>query len=842
MTCSASSLISKQRRLLKDPGLDTELRARVNSELGVFLHSNSYQHFESDVWGKHIKSDDPEAQRIRRSAEALFKNEVIGEKAHEYQVAQAKAGVTVTDAQALAHASGLTNIDRMVENRLGAYLRKDANEVTRMHLLSGKITIPESGKLLSLNRENLPQEVRELWGQWTDPKINFVKTYTILANHNASIRMQHSIVEDGTRPQTGYIWKPDPADPSSLPPAGLVPLGRAGDHGPLADAYGPQHLKDGLAAYSSQPVQDWLVDLNRWSLMMKTVGNVASAVHNFFGNIAFSIANGNLLWAVTMAPKTLISSFFGSFAVAGGRATGMGGPALQEEAAEMIELGVFDSDIAINTIKKMSRAAQAGILVEKKLGPAAGLQAAMKVLHAGATKTGAAFKETYQAADNWWKYFNYRIELAKQQWIHAGDASVTLDQMKRNAANMVMDTLPSYSRVSELVRRGLGVESVFKHTGAFFTFQTESARTVSRNVTHVGRELVHGKNWKERSIAVHRTGGMLAMLAMPYLFSSLSKWMYGYDDDDEEALRDSLPEYQKNASLLFMLPKDEKGNPRYADVSWLNPYGIFHSAWIAGSRAKREGKGAGAVAGTAALSALKPLLTVQPGVGTIMDIVRNQDSLRGGKQIYNPEDTVENQIKDMGLRALQGLAPGTLQNLMKATESALGHVGPSGKEPDLLQDITAGLLGAPRISTMELDRAMAAHVSNYKKTVSGAKALLNEAVGTKATVAPGEVKAAYRQAQAQTLEHNIEMHRAYEGLLKLGMKKPDARKAMQIGFGSEILKGGLSKDTISEIMTGRFSRVEISDKMKKQAQKNGRQREYLDALNETKRFYRAEDL
>ena len=826
------------KELLKDPGLDTELRARIDSEMGVHLHSDSFQHFESDVWGKHIKSDDPEAQRIRRAAEALFKNEIIAEKAHEYQV----TNPGTSDADALAHASALPNIAQMVKNRLAAYLRKNASEATRMHLLTGKMPIhrvPESGKLLSLNRESIPQEVKELWGQWTDPKINFVKTYTLLANHNADIRMQQSIVEDGTRPETGYIWKPDPSNPDSSPSEGLVPLGKAGDDGPLADAYGPQHLKDGLANFHNPAVQDWLVDLNRWSLMMKTVGNVASAVHNFFGNIAFSITNGNLPWAVTMAPKTLISSAFESFVVAAGRATTKGGQITQDKITEMIDLGVFDTDIAINTIKKMARASQAGIAVEKKLGPAAGLQAVMKVLHTGALKTGGAFKETYQAADNWWKYFNYQIELAKQQWIHSGDASVTLDQMKRNAADMVLDTLPSYSRVPELVRRGLGVESVFKHTGAFFTFQTESARTVAKNVTHVGRELVHGKNWKEQLIAGYRTGGMMAMLAMPYLFGSLAKWMFGYDDEDEEALRNSLPEYQKNASLLIMLPKDEKGNPRYVDLSWLNPYGLIHSAGIAASRARREGKGVGAAAGAAGWTAIQPLLTVQPGVGTIMDIVRNQDSLRGGRQIYNPEDTVQNQITAMGLRALQGLAPGTLQNLMKATESALGHVGPSGKEPDPLQDITAGLLGAPRFNTLELDRAMHSHVGKYKKTMGDTMKLLNDVVGTKATVGEGEVAAAYKQANAKAEEHFSNMHKAYQQMIKLKMDEDVAEEAMEIGFGTEIMKGGLSQHKIGDIIDGEWEPIKISKKKAEEAGEYHPERleEYEKALEEAQRAY-----
>ena len=856
-----NKLDHEAKELLKDPGLDTELRARVDSEMGVFLHSNSYQHFESDVWGKHIKSDDPEAQRIRRAAEALFKNEIIGEKAHDYQVAQAKLGVTVSDTDALAHAAALPNITQMTENRLAAYLRKDTNDATRMHMLTGKITIPEAGKLLSLNRENLPQEVKELWGQWTDPKINFVKTYTLLANHNADIRTQHSIVEDGTRPETGYIWKPDPNDPHSSPAADLVPLGKPGDTGPLADAYGPQYLKDGLANYSQPQVQNFLVNVNRWALAMKTTGNIASAVHNFFGNIAFSITNGNLPWAVgTFKLGTILEATFQGLKTAAQRELKLG----TDEVAELIELGVFDSDIAVGTVRSIYKAAQAGSIVEKKLGLGAGLQAVMKVLQTEGKRAaagqagkvlaetkpaqmvrgavggiGASFKGVYQGADNFWKYFNYKIELAKQQWIHAGDSSVTLDQMKRNAANMVQDTLPSYSRVPELVRRGLGEESVLKYTGAFFTFQTESARTVVNNITHVGREAVHGKNWKEQSMAAWRLGGMIAMLSLPYALGLAARRMFGYDDDDERALRNSLPEYQKNASMLVMLPRDAKGNPGYVDLSWLNPYGLVHSAGIAASRAGHEGKGIGAAVGAAGWNAIQPLITVQPGVGTVMDIVRNQDSLRGGRQIYSPEDTMTNQIKDMSLRALQGLAPGTAQNIWKAIESAIGHVGPSGREPDPVQDITSGLAGLPRLSNLELDRAMQSHVGTYKKRMGDAVRLLNEVVATKATVGEGEVAAAYKQANQQAQEIFTNMSRAYKQLTDLGMDEAAAVEAMEIGFGTEIQKGGLGKNKIDDVIEGTYLPIELSDKMIEGADEYHPERleEYERALEEAQRAY-----
>jgi len=369
----------------------------------------------------------------------------------------AKLGTPVSDADALAHAAASGDLPQMVQTRLEDYLRKDANEVTRLQLLQGKMPVArsDSGKLLSLDRENIPDEVKELWGQWKDPRINFVKTYMLLANHNAELRLQHRILIEGQA--QGYIWK-EGVTPGPRP-HDLVPLGKAGETGALANTYGPEELKNGLAIANSPPAQDLLVSINRWSLMMKTVGNIASAVHNFFGNIAFSVANGNLLWAATLAPKTLITSAFKSFPVTIGRATATGGAATRDEITKMIELGVFDSDIAIGTIRRMAKAAQAGALVEKKLGLGAGLHAANKVLQA----VGGAFKQTYQAADNWWKYFNYRIELAKQQWYHSGDATPpSLAEMERAAAEQVKDTLPSYSRVPEAVRRSLGEEGMFR--------------------------------------------------------------------------------------------------------------------------------------------------------------------------------------------------------------------------------------------------------------------------------------------------------------------------------------------------------------------------------------------
>ena len=99
--------------------------------------------------------------------------------------------------------------------------------------------------------------------------------------------------------------------------------------------------------------------------------------------------------------------------------------AKREEITELIDLGVFDSDIATNTIKGdlRGRRRQAAEL-EKKMGMGLGSTEPME--DAGRQGEGAAkgqvasSRRLLHRADNCWKYFNYRIELAKQQWIHEG--------------------------------------------------------------------------------------------------------------------------------------------------------------------------------------------------------------------------------------------------------------------------------------------------------------------------------------------------------------------------------------------------------------------------------------
>ena len=58
----------------------------------------------------------------------------------------------------------------------------------------------------------------------------------------------------------------------------------------------------------------------------------------------------------------------------------------------------------------------------------------------------------------------------------------------------------------------------------------------------------------------------MAATTAPITLGMASKAMFGYDDDDEKAIRAGLPEYQRN-NMLFFLPRGPRTRRRVISIS-----------------------------------------------------------------------------------------------------------------------------------------------------------------------------------------------------------------------------------------------------------------------------------
>ena len=150
--------------------------------------------------------------------------------------------------------------------------------------------------------------------------------------------------------------------------------------------------------------------------------------------------------------------------------------------------------------------------------------------------------------------------------------------------------------------------------------------------------------------------------------------MFGYDDDDEKAIRAGLPEYQRN-NMLFFLPRGPNREPRFVDLNFVNPYSLVHKAMTAAWRGKEVTGGAEA----AAWSLAEPFLSPMPIPQFIADIASNKDLKRGGAPIWDEYASLDERTASILKRAGRDfLMPGTLDSAIKIGEAYTGKV--SGKD------------------------------------------------------------------------------------------------------------------------------------------------------------------
>jgi hypothetical protein len=775
-----------------------------------------------------VKGNSPEAQRIRSEAEKLFKNEIIGEEAQKHQA----ANPGVTDAQALSYASSLKTLDDSVKMRLEAYLRK-TDDRSRVQMLMGKMPVDPSGEMISLDREQIPQEIKGLWGQWNEPNVNFMKTFGLLAHHNAEMQMQHALLQDGLA--KGYLWK-EGDDPAKG--RGLVPLGY-GKHEPLDGYYGPPVLKEAFDNLHSGQVRDWMSKLSSYTNLSKTAGNVAAGWgHNFLGNAGMLFTNGNIPWALIhlvghpfqtaagIKKGLWVSLMRTSPTWSGAETVKPGEFNARDEAADMVRLGVFDSEYITNEgMKDIYTAMQKGAEMERQTGSAASsLQAVYGSLKKAGMKGLGGLRSGYQMMDNFWKYVNFKMELQKQQWIHEKDATPpSLEEMKREAADATNQSLTSFNRTPEVVRRTLGSEGIGRVTGAFASFPVDVSRTLFNNVYNTGREITNRdlslKGWKPglqsanlnaraRSIAALRIAGMIGAYAVPAVALGLSKSMWKYDDKDEEAVRNTLPDDRRD-NMMVMWKRDAKGNPQYIDLGWMNPYSLQNSMM---RQTMRKGVGAGLSVG------LQGWTKPQPALQSVIDFASNKDSGRGGRQIVNPEDP------DWGHAALAVLgkarrdfAPPVVEQGVKVYKGLRGYEEPgTGKAYDPAME-AAIVASVPRRVTVDIPQTVGHTILHYKARMSNVNKVLSDKFTPKGTISPGEVEKAYTDANAQAFEVFTELRQAYKNALTLSRdpeskeeQKAVVHKALVEGLGDEIKKGGLSATIVAQVERGVFQPLTAS--------------------------------
>lgn len=787
------------RQLQKDGGIAGDLKGAVAENIGTYLH-RSYRIFDGDEWQDFIRSNKPEAVEIRNKAENLFTGYVKAQKARKYAADQRATGTPITRKQALSYVKEL-DVAEEVNLMLNDYLAVADGSV--VDTIRGRLPGQKNQSIIKV-RGDIPKEIRDLWGQQDDASVNFAKTYASIATFLENNKFLNSVLEDGLA--NGYLWKEGVS--AGIRPAGYVEV--VGSEGaksmaPLAGVYGPPELRDAFQDYFNPQVQDWLGTLTTAAMKAKTVYSIGAIVRNFLGNPAFMLFNGNIF-----------GSLGNSRELATANMRKLGTKEQRERVARYTELGILGDNVGPGVLKELSDRA-------KKIGesgiPLSGLiQGAGKGLK-GVRET---FEGIYSGVDDFWKIYAFESEVAKKKWANPG---MSTDQAEREAAEIVRNTVPTYSESPAIVR-DLLKNKAGKFIAPFITFTTEVIRVTGGAAKQTVTEL-RSSNPRERAIGAARLAGMMAVAALPGVLSNASKAFFGYDDEDEEALRRGLPEWQKDATLIF-LPRDEKGNVRYLDFSYLNPYNYFSDTVKAVQRAIKNGDSPDKAAKDAAMAAAYqlagPFLKEQIAFGAFVDVARN--SKANGSQIYNPQDTDAQKATKIAERLIQPFIPGTADSLNRIYKAGAGVVEPSGRAYDLTNEIMAPIVGQ-RISSYDMGQSLQNQASRFNGERNDASRLFTSILNSKGTVNPGDVAEAYTRANQQSREVFNNLRKDYEAALELGLPKKDAvaiLKAKRVG-----------DDTIKQVTSGTYRRYEPSGSTLNLTRKTNpeRYREYIEVRKAT---------
>jgi hypothetical protein len=839
---------SLSRRMIEGGYIPDTLVPVFDENMDIYLH-REYLIFQNPEWKENMLNPKTEEQaRIRSAAERLFVDRAVAEEAVRLRRIAKEQGQPISKDEAKKRAKASTDVIARRANDLALEYLSVADENSRMFFMG---TLPPGKRNLSIIkvRGQIPKEIRAFWGEINDAETNFAQTVAkmsaFMAQHDAATELlQHGI-------ENGYIWKRDQDNRSVFngearkwdvilagqrqtgfatkedaekwrlaelpkvqdklqsvaPPAGYTHLIKPGSANPKAieplnDAYGPPELAEALAQMvtprESSGFYRGVSFLTAMFMAMKTVGYFPQAyVRNFlsnpFGQLISGGINaqnwGNMLSALREGTRVarLNSGLRGAMDKVG---------PTQELREKLLRLGVLSDNPRGTMLKDLYEKGIEGQAIQellnrkdfKTFGEKLGVKAVQT-----ADKAFQKMADIYNGIDDQWKTFGWIMEVQNQRRAHP---DWTQDRVEQKAAENIRDMVWTYSMSPEITKNVRRIPVL----APFITWTSEVIRATSNAVAIANEEMRVGKETGNKAMyrnGINRRAGQIAAFtALPALALAMRS-MLGYDEEDEEAVRSTLPQWQKNAQIVLLGQSDE-GKQVFVDLSYLDPLQVFKEPAIAMLRAIRGGDNPFDVAAAGFTEALKPVFSEQLFAGAMFDIARNTTA--DGRRIWNPTDTASNKTSAMIWHVIEkggpGLAVGTVPRIYKA---ATGTVSPSGRSFNLGAELAAPVTGQ-RIQEVDAQTSLRQAVTRFKSLDADSTQLLSNYMTSRGTVNPGDIPAAYDNANRAKREAFEELAKVYNSALRLGTPENIARQTL-MGVGRDM---GLSREDAAMIIRGGY--------------------------------------
>ena len=566
---------------------------------------------------------------------------------------------------------------------------------------------------LLIKRKNIAPEIRELLGEYREPQVNFTKSVTKMTRLVMNHKFLNKIKEIGI--DEGFLFTKE-----NRPLGATVKIAADASevYAPLNGYYTfPEVNQAFIDAMGKENMANWyrtIIRLNGMVKFGKTVLSPTTAARNWMSASFFAIASGHFDFSQIKHSTASIREYFTH------------GEGKDGYLKKMKRLGViYDTPYAGEMMDLLADTQLEHDLFDKKP-----FTSVRKLIDYA--------QKFYQYGDDFWKIMGFENEKAMQmKYLDLSEADAEIA-----AAERIRNTYPTYSMTGKFVqslRR-------FPLAGTFVSFPAEVIRTSYHILNYLKQDMKASPELGRR-----RAVGMAIATGMTYALQAVTMAMVGMDDDEEESFRNLAAPWQKNSNIM-PLGRDENGNLRIIDLSFLDPYNY----WKRPINAIMRDQPADEAIKDAAREILTPFFGPDIAFSTIMQIFNNEK--RTGSQVFNPQAPALEQVSDIGHHLRKNLQPGAASNMERMIGAMSGKVSPSGKTYTMKDEMLA-LVGF-RVTTFDPKVAIYYQSFEFKDQKALASKILSRVAKDPNITSDREIKAAYRNATEARYD-------AYERMIKL---------------------------------------------------------------------------
>ena len=638
-------------------------------------------------------------------------------------------------------------------------------------------SLPKQSQSLFLKKKDIAPEIKALLGEVKNPLENLINTIDDLTKWVETDKYLNRIKENGFNK---YIYK--------KPTNRFATKIEGNKYNPLKGYHTSPEIAQVLKSIDETSISNILLPYKVFlfgkgvSQYSKTVLNHVTQLRNLQGGILMAMFNG-----VNPFSKTGWSAF----KTVANDIGKMSDEALNLKYQEYLDLGVVRTSVKMNELKGIFKDVEMANSMSGFVD-----KITNNIVFKNAKKPLDFLQNVYMGVDDLFKIIVYEKELAtlKRAYPDMVANPVKLKQLKKQASEIVTNTMPTYDKVPPAIKylRRLPI-------GNFVSFPAEILRNTVFSVKQGIKELGTANSVIKTRGAKRFAGNIVIGGFGLKVANETYNTARGYTEDTIKAIKAFVPSWSKNSNITIL--NDDPENIQYVDSSYTFAYDILHrpirtavNEWYNG---KRDNKTLDEVIIQSSIASIEEFaryfLDESILTSKILDITRNKQT--NGRQVYNPELPVGDQVNAMFLHVLDAFVPAGYDQLEKLYKSFNGIVEPYGKEYDPKIELLANF-GGLRVSKINIKEAFNFKIPEHNQNVNNAEKIFRKISNNQNVVTEQEYINSYITAEKARYQNWTEMNNLVQSAFELGL---DENTVAEI-----LLENNISKNDVKMYLQGRY--------------------------------------